>query len=872
MVLLEMKIFRVTLTVFNPRRPMKKLFYLAAILLAAAACMREPVIPEEPDVNPNGPIEVTLVAGNPSTRTELGYENDQLKPFWSNGDNITVFRVPNEDEDFEYEWDHLFTGDVTDNRAASASFTGSVSSEGQYRAVYPEMSNYNWNWYLDSDWDDDVKISQICFNLPSIQEPSPTSFDPQADLLVSAPFSIDSEGDYLLGSENNAIPINFTRPNAIVKIKLNPTGSLRNRLDGQKVRKVVFGEYSEWGGGEVSKVVPQTRADYLDNDGNYHALTGRMYYNFPYVSDLDAFDVNVDDKYLPGDQYYYALAQYSDETAYDITSDDGEIATYLIVAPSILKNTEVWAYNEDMGDWAPTGELNGLHIQVETERFIIDRVIKLPSNGIALQPSVVTTLNITLDENNKDTSVHEKQITFKESDITVFPSSLSPFCWEELVLTSSDFEFNYDDLEDAEWTFSYDGIAVVNTEYAEFGYEWVYDEETNTETKVYCVSGLYVVGESIGETTLTVNYNGYTASCNIHVIDFDNEIAQPIDFEDPVVESICASAWGGSIVADKITYYEASKVTSLINDSDYNSYFRGNTEIERFNELKYFTGLTSIEYNAFDGCSNLQTIELPNSVTSINEYYAFRNCESLTRVILSESLGNLGEGAFQGCTSLTEIALPASLRYISAAAFKDCYNLKTVIIPSDSQLESLYGYSDYYSGEIRGSFTNCYSLESIWLPPTLKTIGQYAFYGCSYLSEVILSEGLRTIEYYAFSGCNSLYEIVFPSTLKEIKTGAFENVYFGYGNGLKGITFLGTTPPDVSSTLQGYHWDSNDSYWYEGVTIFVPVGTKEAYEANDYITNYGQNTIAVGFKTVGDYGDTNGAGDSFENLVYDNDF
>ena len=857
---------------------MKKLFYLAAILLAAAACTREPVIPEEPDVNPNGPIEVTLVAGNPSTRTELGYENDQLKPFWSNGDNITVFRVPNYagDEDMEDEWAHLFTGDVTGDRAASASFTGSVYSDGQYRAVYPEM--FNWNWYLDYTWDkDDNQISQIAFFLPSIQEPSPTSFDPQADLLISAPFSIDSEGDYLLGSENNAIPINFTRPNAIVKIKLNPTGSLRNRLAGQKVRKVVLGEYSEMGGGgEVSKVVPQTRADYLDNDGNYHALTGRMYYNFPYVSDLDAFDVNVDDKYLPGDQYYYALAQYSDETAYDITSDDGEIATYLIVAPSILKNTEVWAYNEDMGDWAPTGELNGLHIQVETERFIIDRVIKLPSNGIALQPSVVTTLNITLNENNSDTDVHEKQIAFGESDYTIFPEDLvGQYCAAELVLESSDFEFDSEGIDEAQWSFSTDGVAWVYKEgELDFGYNWKYDE-ANNETKVYYVSGLYVVGESVGETTLTVNYKGYTASCNVHVINLDGDLAQPIEFEDPNVKSICVSVWGGSIIENEITYYEASKVTTLINNSGINptyaSYFNGNTDIVSFNELKYFTGLTSIEYNAFDGCSNLQTIELPNSVTQIEEYYAFRNCVSLTRVILSESLGSIGEGAFQGCTSLTEITLPASLRYISAAAFMGCTSLRTVNIPSNSQLESLYGYH-YYEGENRGVFTNCYNLQSIWLPPTLKTIGQYAFYGCSYLSEVILSEGLRTIEYYAFSGCNSLYEIVFPSTLKEIKTGAFENVYFGYGNGLKGITFLGTTPPDVSSTLQGYHWDSNDSYWYEGVTIFVPVGTKEAYEANDYITNYGQNTIAVGFKTVGDYGDTNGAGDSFENLVYDNDF
>ena len=126
---------------------MKKILFLAAALLAAAACTREPVFsddPEEPIVEQSGPIQVTLSANNPETRTELGYVGNSLKPFWSKDDLISVVRIPeSQDDNFEQDpdsyngsyWYHPFNGPT--QKASKATFTGSVNQGGQYRAFYP---------------------------------------------------------------------------------------------------------------------------------------------------------------------------------------------------------------------------------------------------------------------------------------------------------------------------------------------------------------------------------------------------------------------------------------------------------------------------------------------------------------------------------------------------------------------------------------------------------------------------------------------------------------------------------------------------------------------------------------------------------------
>ena len=93
-----------------------------------------------------------------------------------------------------------------------------------------------------------------------------------------------------------------------------------------------------------------------------------------------------------------------------------------------------------------------------------------------------------------------------------------------------------------------------------------------------------------------------------------------IDFEDEETKRLCVNYFDTDGDGE-ISYAEAESVTSL------NRYFQ-NSGITRFNELRYFTSLTTIGSMAFYGCSQLQEITLPESVEAILTG-AFHGCSML---------------------------------------------------------------------------------------------------------------------------------------------------------------------------------------------------------------------------------------------------
>lgn len=86
--------------------------------------------------------------------------------------------------------------------------------------------------------------------------------------------------------------------------------------------------------------------------------------------------------------------------------------------------------------------------------------------------------------------------------------------------------------------------------------------------------------------------------------------AQFINFNDIIVKSICLQNWDTNGDGE-LSYDEAAAVTTI------GTIFKENTEIREFKELKYFTGLTAIDDQAFYNCNNLLSIEIPQNVQSI---------------------------------------------------------------------------------------------------------------------------------------------------------------------------------------------------------------------------------------------------------------
>lgn len=117
------------------------------------------------------------------------------------------------------------------------------------------------------------------------------------------------------------------------------------------------------------------------------------------------------------------------------------------------------------------------------------------------------------------------------------------------------------------------------------------------------------------------------------------------------------------------------------------------------------------------------------------------------------------------CFDESEIVknISEGMAFIMDGAYKNCRSLTKVIVP--------FGITDI----CEEAFMNCGSLKEIWLPPTVKCIRSSAFSGCRSLAEVRGGEGLEVIESRAFFGCVSLTEFSFSSSLHAIANDAFSH-------------------------------------------------------------------------------------------------
>ena len=170
--------------------------------------------------------------------------------------------------------------------------------------------------------------------------------------------------------------------------------------------------------------------------------------------------------------------------------------------------------------------------------------------------------------------------------------------------------------------------------------------------------------------------------------------------------------------------------------------------------------VTSIGEFAFSGCSGLTSITIPNSVKSIGRY-AFSSCSGLTSVTIPNSVTSIGDCAFEYCEGLTSVSIPNSVTSIGWNAFNSCSGLTSITIPNS--VTSIGG----------GAFQYCSGLTSVTIPNSVTSIGDYAFYGCSGLTSVDMPNSVTSIGKYAFQGCSGLTSVTIPNSVTSIGRAAF---------------------------------------------------------------------------------------------------
>lgn len=358
--------------------------------------------------------------------------------------------------------------------------------------------------------------------------------------------------------------------------------------------------------------------------------------------------------------------------------------------------------------------------------------------------------------------------------------------------------------------------------------------EITSFSKTSCV--LNIKGLNLDETTFTLKATSVSKRGNLTTTKgiylYDANVIMTSK-SNPLVMELCYNA-GWTASADKMTKDEAEAVTDL------GQTFK-NSSIKKFDELQYFTNITSISESAFYSCYYLVSLIIPDNVTSI-ERYGFYYCQQLESIKLPsglinigieafgstylksieipESVVNIGDSAFRYCRAITSIVIPRNVKTLGSRTFEECTNLVSVTFDCDSLIAG-------GKSSTGGLFLNCAKLSTIRLTSNVKSfvlMGGNLFKGCdmftgfivdaqntSYISdggilfnkektvlimcpsgksgEYRVPDGVTTIGQYSFAWNIGITSIIFPDSVTAIEGYAF------YNTSLQNVTF----PPKIES-------------------------------------------------------------------------
>lgn len=353
---------------------------------------------------------------------------------------------------------------------------------------------------------------------------------------------------------------------------------------------------------------------------------------------------------------------------------------------------------------------------------------------------------------------------------------------------------------------------------------------------------------------------------------------------------LALSANAVTFTVDGICYQTASGGVNVVKESSGFDNYAGLTNVVipsvvGYNGHNY--QVVRIADQAFSFAENLESIEIPNTITTIGAG-AFYHCSSLTSITIPNSVTSIGNSAITGCANLLSVNISSSVKSIGTNNLKECPMLEQIWVDPEntvydsrencnaliktstnellmgcntsfipSTVESIADHAFYNFDGLKTitlpasvtkigyqAFRDCDGLERVAINGQLSSFGAHAFEGCSSLHDVQLCEGIQYISLNCFESCNSLKTINIPESVNVIDSCAFlyctnlESVNLGENiQRIGGKAFMSCSSlTSIHSYIQMPQNVSCGSRVFDGVDkslclLFVPDGTVSLYQA-----------------------------------------
>lgn len=234
--------------------------------------------------------------------------------------------------------------------------------------------------------------------------------------------------------------------------------------------------------------------------------------------------------------------------------------------------------------------------------------------------------------------------------------------------------------------------------------------------------------------------------------------------------------------------------------------------------------VTGIKEGTFQSNQTITKVVMPNSILSIGDM-AFFDCNGLSELSLPQNLKFIGSQAFDGCSNISgELVIPGTVKQIGNTAFSWCSNISTLIIKEGVQIIGNY------------AFYACGNIKKISLPQTLTSIGDDAFRECSFPT-IDLPLSLKKIGERAFLNNTKLASIDIPGSVEEIGNSAFEFC--------ENLTAIKLNEGIISIGANAFH----DCYNIE--EVFVPNSVTFIGESAFAPWKYGETKPQLKYLTIG---------------------